>query len=186
MDLSNTLFMKRMSKRAYQNKPVPEDVIERLSERIRWSPSCGNKQPWRVIFVTESAQLERVMTAMDKGNEWAAAAPLVAIVCAKEADDWTRPDNGLKYAHFDSGMGTMSLLLGVTEEGLMAHPTAGWDALKMKEIIGAPSDVDVLCVVMIGYPGSLDQLDERTRKKDEAVRTRKEIQEVIAREKWAF
>ena len=139
-----------------------------------------------MIFVTDPAQHQQVISAMDKGNEWAAAAPLIVIVCAREADDWTRPDNGLKYAHFDSGLATMSLLLGVVEEGLMAHPTAGWDALKMKEIIGAPPDVDVLCVVMIGYPGTIDQLDERTRKKDEAIRTRKEPHETIARERWTF
>ena len=139
-----------------------------------------------MIFVTDAIQHQNVISAMDKGNEWATAAPLIAIVCAKEADDWIRPDNGLKYAHFDSGLATMSLLLGVTEEGLMAHPTAGWDAIKLKELIGAPADADVLCVVMIGYPGSLDQLDERTRLKDSAVRTRKEVHETISREKWTF
>jgi hypothetical protein len=43
-----------------------------------------------------------------------------------------------------------------------------------------------MCVIAMGYPGSIDSLDERTRKKDEAPRTRKELAEIISTDSFSF
>lgn len=186
MELHETLFLRRMSKRSYLPTAVPDEILSRIKERIRWTPSCGNNQPWRMVFVSDAAPKAAVMGAMDHGNEWAAAAPVLVVICSRDKDDWVRPDNGLKYAHFDTGMATLALLLGAVEEGLMAHPTAGWSAPGMRQAIGAPDDAEILCVATLGYAGPIAQLDEHTRKKDEAVRTRKPAEATMTRNRWSF
>ncbi len=177
--MNDSLFFRRMSKRSYQDKPIEPDVLNKLYEIIRWSPSCANKQPWRFIFISDPEQHAKAVSALAKGNEWAAQAPVIVVVCAREEDDYSREDNDIKYYQFDCGLATMSLLLGATELGLMAHPMAGWSAPDMQKALSIPDEYDVICVASLGYAGSIDLLDERTRTKDESERTRKEITEII-------
>ena len=172
--------------RSYLDRPIEEDVMNRLLEKVRWSPSCANKQPWRFVFVSEPAQHLRLSKALTKGNEWAAKAPVLVAVCAREADDYTREDDPVAYYQFDCGLGVMGLLLAATREGLMAHPMAGYDAAKVHQVLNIPEEYHVMCLISLGYQGGMDLLDEETRKKDEAPRTRKELDEIISFDRFEF
>lgn len=44
--------MSRRSIRAYQDRPVPLDVLQRVMDRARWSPSGCNFQPWEATILT--------------------------------------------------------------------------------------------------------------------------------------
>lgn len=184
--MPDSIFFQRHSKRAYLDKPIEPEQLERIFEIIRWTPSCANKQPWRIVFVQEKSQHEKLAQALSKGNEWATRAPVLVVVCAREADDYSREDDPVKYYQFDSGMATLSLLLGAVEENLMGHPMAGYDAAGVKKALNIPDEYHVLCVVSLGYEGPIDLLDERTRKKDESPRVRKEVGEIIAMDKFTF
>ncbi|UCG60438.1 MAG: nitroreductase family protein [Candidatus Zixiibacteriota bacterium] len=184
--MQESIFFKRYSKRSYLDKPITKESLERIFEIVRWTPSCANKQPWRVIFVQNKQRHEKLSAALSRGNEWAAKAPVLVVVCAREADDYSREDDPVKYYQFDSGMATLSLLLGAVQEGLMGHPMAGYDAAGVKTALDIPDEYHVLCVISLGYEGSVDQLDERTRKKDEAPRTRKDIVEIISFDNFDF
>jgi nitroreductase len=184
--MNDSIFFRRESRRAYLDKEIPQDVLDQLQEIVRWSPSCANKQPWRIIFVREKEQHTRLMGALARGNQWAAAAPVIVVLCARESDDVVRDDDPVKYYQFDTGLACMSLLLGATELGMMGHPMAGWDAPKVKAALDIPDEYHVMCVVSLGYPGSIDLLDDDTRKKDQAVRTRKPLNEVITMDRFGF
>jgi nitroreductase len=184
--MNDSIFFRRESRRAYLDKEIPQDALDQLQEIVRWSPSCANKQPWRIIFVREKEQHTRLMGALARGNQWAAAAPVIVVLCARESDDVVRDDDPVKYYQFDTGMACMSLLLGAVELGMMGHPMAGWDAPKVKAALDIPDEYHVMCVVSLGYPGSIDLLDDDTRKKDEAVRTRKPMNEVITMDRFDF
>ena len=53
------LFLNRWSPRSYADKPVADDVLNRLFEAARWAPSSGNNQPWRFIVAKTQADLEK-------------------------------------------------------------------------------------------------------------------------------
>ncbi len=184
--MQDSVFFKRQSKRSYQAKPVPDDVLQRLFEIIRWTPSCANKQPWRLIVTAGGSTREKLNRSLAKGNEWAAGAPLMVTLVARESDDYSRDDDPVKYYQFDSGMACLSLLLGAAQEGLMGHPMAGFDAHAVKEALDIPGEYHVMCLVSLGYEGSADLLDERTRAKDEAERTRKPMNEIITKDRFDF
>ena len=42
----------RKSIRAFKAEAVPKEVIQRILEASRWSPSWGNTQPWELVVVT--------------------------------------------------------------------------------------------------------------------------------------
>lgn len=184
--MDDSIFFKRQSKRSYREKPIEEDVMNRLLAKVQWSPSCANKQPWRFVFVSDPAQHKRLAGALSRGNEWAAKAPVLIAVCARESDDVTRKDDPVKYYQFDSGLGTMGLLLAATHEGLMAHPMAGYDAVKVHEVLDIPEEYHVMCMISLGYQGGMELLDDEARKKDEAPRTRKELNEIVAFDRFDF
>ncbi|HKK20016.1 MAG TPA: nitroreductase family protein [candidate division Zixibacteria bacterium] len=182
----NSAFFKRHSRRAYLNKPVPQEALERIFEKIRWTPSSANNQPWRFVFVREKEIHDRLVDeGLSRGNAWAKAAPILVVVYSKEDYDGVRSDDPVKYYQFDSGMANMALLLASVEEGLMPHPMGGYRAADVKRIVGIPEEFHVLCVVALGFEGSIDQLDERTREKDQKPRTRKAISEIISFDKFS-
>lgn len=184
--MDDSIFFKRKSLRAYLDKPVEEEKLDQLFEIVRWSPSCGNHQPWRFIFVTDREQHAKFMEALPRGNQWAAKAPVLIACCARESDDAVRDDDPVKYYQFCCGLAVMSLLLGAVHLGLMAHPMAGYDAFKLKAALEIPDEYHVMCIISLGYQGPADLLDERTRKKDESPRVRKPLPEIIARDRFTF
>src|SRR6185437_14290708 len=75
------LFLNRWSPRSYADKPVDEDVLNRLFEAARWAPSSGNNQPWRFIVAKTEADLEKFYPILMEGNlVWAKNAPVLAIL----------------------------------------------------------------------------------------------------------
>ncbi len=187
MPHDDSIFFRRESRRSYLDKPVDPETLQRIYEKVRWSPSCNNNQPWRMVFVARGGIHHRAFAeALADGNQWAAAAPILIAVCGRRADDYSREDNPVEYYQFDCGLATMSLLLAAVDEGLMAHPMAGYSAPKVKAALEIPEDFEVLCVVSLGYKGPLESLDDITRKKDESPRTRKPQGEVICEGLWKF
>ena len=58
----------RRSVRAYQDRPVPRELLEQVLEAAGWAPSPHGRQPWRFAVLTQSAPKLRLAEAM--GDEW--------------------------------------------------------------------------------------------------------------------
>lgn len=54
----------RRSVRAYQDRPVPMAVLERILEAAQWAPSGSNRQDTELIVLTRSEDLERINQAV--------------------------------------------------------------------------------------------------------------------------
>lgn len=167
----------RRSLRAFSDRPVEREKTERMIEAARWSPSSGNKQPWRFIIVERSAPERKALeNALEPGNAWARKAPVLIVSGARKADGSIVESR--EYYHHDTGLATMSLLLRGADQGLLVHPMAGWKEAPLKEALSLPDDFRPIAVIAIGYPGRHDDLDEETRRKDEKPRVRKETGEI--------
>ena len=171
------LMAARRSRRAFADRPVEPEKIERMIEAARWSPSCANRQPWRFVVV-ENGDLRRpaLEEALDPGNAWAKKAP-VLIVSGARREDGSVVESREYYLH-DTGLATMSLLYRGADQGLLMHPMAGWKEAPLKAALSMPEDFRPIAVVAVGYPGKHEDLDVETRKKDEKPRIRKGIGEI--------
>jgi coenzyme F420-0:L-glutamate ligase/coenzyme F420-1:gamma-L-glutamate ligase len=58
----------RRTVRAFQDTPIPEDVIRRMLEIAIQAPSAHNSQPWQFVVVQHPAALERLARLM--GDEF--------------------------------------------------------------------------------------------------------------------
>lgn len=59
----NALFNRR-SLRRYQNKPIPQDILETILEAGIWAPSAHNRQPWRFAVIQTQDTKEALASAM--------------------------------------------------------------------------------------------------------------------------
>ncbi len=57
---------------------------------------------------------------------------------------------GREYYLFDTGMATAFMILRATELGFVAHPIAGYNEDKVKEILQIPVDMKVITLVNVG------------------------------------
>lgn len=139
------------TRRAYRSLDkieITEEILNELSLAASLSASCFNNQPWRFVFVYGKDDLEKFKVVFNKGNEWCHADSLViAVVSKKELDCDVK---GRQYYLFDTGMATAHLILRATELGLVAHPIAGYDEQKVKELLSVPEDMTVITLVNIG------------------------------------
>ncbi len=79
MDLYD-LMMKRRSVRAFQDREIPEPVIEKLLDVANHAPSGGNIQPLSIILV-RSMEGRNKLSELAGGQPWVKNAPLSMIFC---------------------------------------------------------------------------------------------------------
>ena len=138
-------------RRAYRSlKPVKitEELIEDLAKSASLSASCFNKQPWRLLFVYNKGILKQLSSAVSKGNEWTHNASMIIAVFSKKDLDCVVQNR--EYYLFDVGMATAYLILRATELGLVAHPIAGYNENKVKEILEIPHEMLLITLVIVG------------------------------------
>jgi len=158
---------KRRMVRRYQDRPVPEPVLERILANAARGPSAGFSQG-QAFLVLEGEELARFWTI---GDSWAmdsvrATAPLVIVPFACKRvylDRYAEPDKGwtdrdetrwpVPFWHIDTGMATLLMLQTVVDEGLGAlyfgFPPD--DVPKFREAFGVPADHEPIGAVSIGY-----------------------------------
>ncbi len=183
MDVVDAIHTRR-ARRVLQEKPIEDDKIEALVEAARLSASCNNNQPWRIVVCRGPEALASIKTALSRGNVWATRAGAILVVSARAPDDCQSSDKR-DYFLFSTGLAIGQLELRATELGLIAHPIAGFDPLKAKELLGIPQDYTVITFVIVGYPGTDDSLLSDKQKALEPNRPdRKPVGENFFKDKW--
>jgi len=74
-------IQERRSIRSFLSDPVPEEVILQILEAARLAPSGTNRQPWRFIVVTDSAERAK-LRQMCWNQAFIEEAPVVFVCCA--------------------------------------------------------------------------------------------------------
>ncbi len=138
----------RRAYRSFDPVEITDDMIKDFSELAQVAPSCMNKQPWKFVFIFEKEQLEKLFSTLSPGNKWAEKASLIIGTFSKPKDDCIIGERN--YFLFDTGMATAFIVLRATELGLIAHPIAGFNETKAKEILNIPDDYQLITLIIIG------------------------------------
>lgn len=169
-----------------ENRPVEREKILSLLEAARWSPSCFNDQPahYLVFDGSDSEALESARDCLVEGNAWARNAPLLMLSVARDNFAFNQKPN--RHAHHDVGAASENLVLQAVDLGLAAHQMAGYDADKARQAFAIPEGFTPMAMIAIGYPRQqeLDDVDEKTSKRELAARSRKPLGELAFAGKW--
>ena len=141
----------RRSVRAFLDRPVERNVLERLLEAAIWAPSGGNAQTWRFVVVTESKRIRSIKTVSPGllGNPAA-----VIAVCQDLAE--ARAKGGTLGETFlapvDAAMATENLLLAAYAEGLGTCVIASFHRGAVGRLLDLPEGVEPMLLVSVGWP----------------------------------
>lgn len=183
------LLRERWSPRAYDDTPVEPEVILSLLEAARWAPSSFNEQPWRFVIADrhrDPASFARLLAALVESNQiWARFAPILGFSVARLTFEKSGRPN--RHAWHDVGQAMGSMLVEATARGLSVHQMAGYDADKARAACGLPEGFEPVAAFTVGYstdPASFERLDERTRSREAAPRTRRPVGEFAFAGVW--
>ena len=163
------LVQSRQSDRAYSDKPVEPDKLERILEAARVAPSACNAQPWKIIVVSDAEKRMQVADATANKllamNHFTKRAPLQLVILEENAN-FTSTVGGWAtnkhYPHIDLGIVAAHISLAAADEGL-GSCIIGWCVeKKIQKVLKIPKNKRVMLVILLGY--SAQALREKKRK----------------------
>jgi nitroreductase len=139
--------------RRYQEKPIPDDLIERIVEAGRLSASSMNLQPWHFIVVRDRDTLRQLGT-LAKTGPYIAQAPLaIAVVIDKS-----------RFAVSDASRAIQTMMLTAWAEGVGSN-WVGFGGLEaVNPLLHIPADLEVLAIIPFGYPADAVGRGKKNRK----------------------
>jgi FMN reductase [NAD(P)H] len=196
---------RRRSVRTYDPRPVPRDVLERITNAaVVRAPSAGFSQGLRLVVVTDPKTRKEIAVAASEEElaaqgrpRWKADAPVHVVVLVREADyheryqkrdklqvtggteiEWPAP-----YWYVDAGAAVMALMFAAIDEGLATAIFGVTDVSGLKRVLGISDDVHFVAVVTMGYPTAGDTFPEEA--KSAFKQRRKQRDEVVRWERWS-
>ena len=133
----------RRTLRAYDDKPVPNDLLETVVDCGRLAASARNEQPWEFVVVTDAGMRARIADATEFGKHVALAGACILVFCKQS-----------RYYLEDGCAATQNILVAARALGL----GTGWIAGDKKPygdtiraMVGAPEGYVLVSIVAVGF-----------------------------------
>ena len=162
------LFRQARTHGRWTDRPLPDDIAQRLFELLRLGPTSANCSPARFVFVQTAEGRERLRPALSKGNvAQTMAAPLTVIVAHDpafvdrlpelfphvDARPWFtgNPELTLETAFRNGTLQGAYLILAARALGLDAGPMSGFDKAELSRAFLHDTGWEPNFLVNIGY-----------------------------------
>lgn len=142
MDALDALRSKRDT-RSYRPDAIDADKLERVLDAARMAGSAKNRQPVRLVVVTDTDTKVALRDAGDFAS-WIDTAPVV-VVAAVAIDAGQR-------RLFDAGRHLQNLMVAAHAEGLASCPVTIHHFDVARSVLGIPDDVEPVMIVTLGEP----------------------------------
>ena len=160
-----SLIRKRRSIRRFQDKQIERDKMNKIIQSALLSPSSKNNNPWKFIIIDDKKLLVKLSDAKMGGSQFLSKTPLAIAVLAdpEQSDVWIE----------DASIATTLMIMTAQDLGLGScwiqirerkHSERISSEEFIKNLLGIPVNLRVLCMVAIGYPDeekSEKQIEER-------------------------
>ena len=141
------LAHKRFSVLAYAQRPVEDDVIDRILEAGLAAPTACNNQPQRIKIIKTEEDRRKLNTVVPSKYP----VPVAFLVCYDRTESWTRPMDGKSSGDIDASIVATHMILEATDLGLGSIWVMYWDPEKMKSAFGLDSNIEPVALIMAGY-----------------------------------
>jgi nitroreductase len=151
----------RRSIRRFEDRPVPDDLVQKILAAAMMAPSARNAQPWQFVLIDD-----RELLAEYAGNHPNAAmarhAPLAVLVCGD-----TSLELSPGYWPVDCAAATENLLLAAHALGLGAVWTGVYPRdprmESLRRLCRLPEHVIPHSLIVLGYPAEHPSGQDRYR-----------------------
>ena len=152
--------------RGYAERPIPDEVVQRILDAGRVAGSARNKQPWRFLVIDSAERRGQLAEAVYAPDNVHGARLVVAIQSS---------------AAMDIGRCMQNMMLAAWNDGVASCPNGIADAERARTALGLGEDEPVATVLTFGYPAR--ERDPESRSTDEwsARADRKPLDELVER-----
>jgi len=165
------LIKKRYSCRAYEDRPIEPEKLEKVFEAARLAPSAKNFQDWRFVVSTDK-KIRPALVAAACDQEFLAGASAIIVACSD--NDYVMRC-GEPVGPIDISIALEHIALQAAELGLATCWIGSFDPEKVRALLGIPDGIRVVELMAIGYP-----TDEPKPRK------REPMDKILCYEKWQF
>ncbi len=169
------LASRRRSVRAYAERPVERETIERCLDAARLAPSACNSQPWKFIVVDDPDLRQQIASATGGGmlplNHFTRQAPVLVVVVAERAKTSARVGARIKdkpFAMMDVAIAAEHFCLQAAEEGLGTCMLGWFDEARVRSLLTIPERARPALILTLGYADDAG-VSPRRRKTLEAI-----------------
>lgn len=174
------IIKKRWSPRAFSDRAVEEDKLERIFEAARWSASCFNEQPWRFIvgIKGQDEKYRKIFDTLAEGNQvWCKSLPVLLIIVGKKT--FSGNDKPNQWYSYDCGQAAAYISMQAMTEGLYVHQMAGFNAARVRTAFNLPDDLDPVTAMAVGYIGDPETLPDDLKKMELSKRVRRPYKDLF-------
>ena len=149
-------LVSRREVREYDERPLPEDAVQRILEAGRLAGSSRNRQARRFIAVRDPGVREALAEVVYNAGNVRGAALVVAVVTS-----------GRRPGGFDAGRAAQNMMLAAWNENIGSCPNGITDADACRAALGAGEEEQVATLLSFGFPAH--PRDPRRRSPEEWV-----------------
>ena len=171
MNTFNELVKTRRSIRKFQDRPIEEDKLNAILKAALMAPSSKRCQPWHFVVVDDEDKLLQMSVCREMGCKFLDGAPVAILVMAEDtlSDVWVE-DASIAAAYMqlaaeDLGLGSCWIQV---RNRMKSDEQTTEDYLK--EIVNAPDNMRIECIIAIGYKAEEKNAFDETRLKREKVK----------------
>ena len=166
MDVYEAIAL-RKSVRAFLDKPVEPEVLERILNAARIAPSARNDQEWRFVVVQDREARLRLVEAAN-GQQFVGEAPVVLACCGVSGGKNMRC--GQDPLPIDVAIAIDHITLAAAAEGLGTCWIGSFYPEQVREILGIPEDIVIVELLPLGYPRDPSRVPKNRLSLEEIIR----------------
>lgn len=150
----------RRSVRSWTDKPVPKELIKKLIDSARWSPSSCNRQSCKFVIVESEKNKKILANSTPSGKPFCSDAPVIMIVLVDE-----RLYNSERSEHtpyLDAAAAIENILLAAHDSELGAcwlnfdTKSLGCDE-KIRSAFNISKHFLIISLIALGYPKKIPE-----------------------------
>ena len=161
MDI-HKIIEKRRSVRAYLDKPIPEDVLNRVLEAARLAPSANNRQERKFIIVKDKSQKEKLTQTATQ--DFLKQAPVIIAAVGATPDKIMTCD--IPADPVDVTIAVDHITLAAVGEGLGTCWIGAFSQEKACQLLNIPKTHKIVILITLGYPADTPKEKDRKPLKD--------------------
>jgi nitroreductase len=167
-DIVMNVVKERRSVRNFEDRPIPDEMLQAVLEAVQWSPSWANTQCWEIVVVKSPEVKARLQEAVPKSNPAFKSilnAPVVLVLCARLNDSgYYKNVVTTKFGDwfmFDLGIATQSIALAAQAMGLGTVIAGLFEHDKAAAAVNMPAGHELVVMIPMGFPSKIPSAPKR-------------------------
>ncbi len=152
-EFDDIIKRRKMVRQYIQDKPIPQEIVNKLIANAHRAPSAGHTQVQEFIIVQDSL-IKKKLGQAALNQEQVYDAPLLIVVCVDTSRSVGRyGKRGIEfYSIIDGAFASMLILLTAVNEGIGACFVGAFLDDKVSEILELPKYVKPIGIIALGFP----------------------------------